>query len=403
MNVMIVGANFENKGAQSMLFITIDEIKKRLPTAEVYYAGVESFDMSRYAFKRVFYSESAKKIALYNSNAEKLKCFAKDCVKLLLLKKNNLWKYNDLKNLIGQIDLMIDISGFNLGKKWSADIQQSYLNNIKLAKKYGIPFIIMPQSFGPFDYPEDERYLLDEIADCLPYAQKIFAREEEGFNMLKSSFNLENVELSTDLVLQNREINLKNIFRDELSIDVPDIPCGSVAVVPNAQCWAHGDRNTVSGIYKSVIERLVEKGKKIYIFRHSNNDKDVCEEIYSDFSDNADVNLIDRDFSCLEYDAFVRKFDFIVCSRYHGTVHAYRNRIPCLILGWAIKYRELACHLGQEKYTFDITDNKTDVGAILSAADAIAVNYENDARIIESKLADIQKNNCFCILDNWNK
>lgn len=29
--ILIVGANFENKGAQSMLFITVDELKKRMP------------------------------------------------------------------------------------------------------------------------------------------------------------------------------------------------------------------------------------------------------------------------------------------------------------------------------------------------------------------------------------
>lgn len=34
--ILIVGANFENKGAQSMLFITVDEIKKRIPDGEVF-------------------------------------------------------------------------------------------------------------------------------------------------------------------------------------------------------------------------------------------------------------------------------------------------------------------------------------------------------------------------------
>ena len=37
---LIVGANIENKGAQSMLFITVDEIKKRIPDGEVFFFGV---------------------------------------------------------------------------------------------------------------------------------------------------------------------------------------------------------------------------------------------------------------------------------------------------------------------------------------------------------------------------
>lgn len=62
--VLVVGANFNNKGAQSMLFITADEIKKRNPKSDVYYAGCEVFDENKYAFHEVFYSEPAKSIAL---------------------------------------------------------------------------------------------------------------------------------------------------------------------------------------------------------------------------------------------------------------------------------------------------------------------------------------------------
>jgi hypothetical protein len=38
--------------------------------------------------------------------------------------------------LIKEINLIIDVSGFNIGKKWSVEIQESYLNNIRLAQKF---------------------------------------------------------------------------------------------------------------------------------------------------------------------------------------------------------------------------------------------------------------------------
>ena len=37
MKVLITGANFNNKGAQSMLFVTVDEIRKRIPDCEIYF------------------------------------------------------------------------------------------------------------------------------------------------------------------------------------------------------------------------------------------------------------------------------------------------------------------------------------------------------------------------------
>ena len=48
--VLIVGANFNNKGAQSMLFITVDELKRRVPDSEIYYAGCDVFDDKTYSF-----------------------------------------------------------------------------------------------------------------------------------------------------------------------------------------------------------------------------------------------------------------------------------------------------------------------------------------------------------------
>ena len=51
-----------------------------------------------------------------------------------------------------------------------------------------------------------------------------------------------------------------------------------------------------------------------------------------------------------DYYAQNRYFDFVICSRYHGCVHAYKNLIPGLILGSTIRYKELAKLMNQEKY-----------------------------------------------------
>ena len=36
-NILITGANFANKGAQAMLFVTISEARKRYPNANIFY------------------------------------------------------------------------------------------------------------------------------------------------------------------------------------------------------------------------------------------------------------------------------------------------------------------------------------------------------------------------------
>ncbi len=394
MKVLIIGANLVNKGAQSMLFVTVDEIKKRFPNALVYFADDTYSDVEPYTFTRVYYTQDTKYIAMYHSVALKTKHLVKDCIKTIVGRHSNLWTYKELEHIISGINLIVDISGFNLGKKWSAEIQESYLDNIRLAKKYNIPIILMPQSFGPFDYEPEKQYLIREMADLLPYATKIFAREQEGYQMLINTFQLSNVELSTDLVLQNKGVDLNNIFKSPQQITTPDIMHNSVGIIPNKQCFNRGNREKILEIYKAVIEKIADLDKEVYIFRHSSEDLDVCKEIYSLCSDKR-IHFLDNDFSCFEYDEFVKHFSFIVCSRYHGIVHAYRNCVPSVLLGWAIKYKELSELFGQARYSFDITDEKVKIDEIVSATGKMCENYKIESDTISQYLEPIQRKNCF--------
>lgn len=394
--VLIVGANFNNKGAQSMLFITVDELKKRVPDSVIYYAGCDVFDEKTYTFGELYYSDDARKIALdENATFLEAKCWVKDCVKFVIGRRNNLFRYNEVKDTIENIDLIIDVSGFNLGKKWSIEIQESYLNNIRLAKKYNIPIVMMPQSFGSFDYPKEKEFLLPEIGELLKYPNVIFAREKEGYDMLVEQFGLSNVRLSTDLVLQNNGVNVSNIYKKPLKkTDLPKVEFGSVAIIPNTQCFSNGDKDRNIQMYKEIVSYLIEKGKSVYIFRHSREDFPICKLIAEQFNDEK-VILLDNEFSCLEYDEFVKRFDFVICSRFHGIVHAYRNYIPCILLGWAIKYKELAANVGQEQFSFDITEDSFNAGQVKEAMDILLTEAAKEAEIIKKHISEIQKNNCF--------
>ena len=182
---------------------------------------------------------------------------------------------------------------------------------------------------------------------------------------------------------------------------IPEIDSNdSVGVVPNIQCFNHGDKDKNIQMYKDIISHLVEKEKKVYIFRHSREDFSICKLIAEQFH-NAKVVLLDNEFSCLEYDEFVKKFDFVICSRFHGCVHAYRNYIPCILLGWAIKYQELAENVGQEQYAFDITSNDFSSDKVIAAADYLIAHLNKESGIIKEHVVEIQKYNCFDQIEEW--
>lgn len=398
---IIVGANFTNKGAQSMLFITVDEIKKRFPDSEIYFTGSSNFPEQQFTFKQIYDTAETRQIAL--GGAKVLPCcvkmFVKDLVKTFLGRKNNVWCALDLHKVIPTADAIIDVSGFAIGEKWEADIQERYLDYIRLAKKYNIPMYIMPQSFGPFQYSNDKKYLLDDIGELLKYPTIIYAREKEGEKLLKDAFHLSNVKSSFDLVLQNTGVDLSNIYTNEHVIDIPAIigeRC--VAIIPNAQCFVHGDSDKNYGIYESLIRMLLAQDRNVYIIRHSNDDVDVCRKLKEKYSGDEKVKLLNEEYDCIDFDELVKRFEFVICSRYHGIVHAYRNGIPCVALGWAIKYKELACKVNQEKYAIDITSPEVGEEYVCKVVEDMMEKYKENGCIISEAMNEIRMHNCFDIL-----
>ena len=340
--VLITGANMENKGAQSMLFVAVDELKKRYKDVQVYFAySSGNFDEEKYNFKGVYYTGVTKKIALgQNGFYNYMKRSVKDCAKWILGKRTALWKAKELKTLMSKMDMIIDVSGFQLGDKWDITTNQEFLNNIRLAKKYNIPIYLMPQSFGPFHYKD--KSILKDIEEELKYPEIIFAREIQGKDMLEKEFGLTNVRLYSDMVLQNTGIDPKNIYKKDVKLNYTKITGrGNVGIVPNTKCLKHGDQDKIYGLYMKLMDTILAKGKKIYLFTHSSEDKIMCEYLKNQYKDNDNVVLITEEMTCLEYDEFVNQLDFQIGSRFHGLVHAFRNDVPCIALGWAVKYDEL--------------------------------------------------------------
>jgi len=404
LSFLIVGANFANKGAQSMLFVTTNEIRKRFPEATVYFASSSRPDKTKYYFQFVNYCKDAKSIALdRNKYRIKITTFIKDGIRIVLGKKPRLQEICEFSKVIKEIDLIVDISGYILGSKWNNEAHEFYLDNLRIAKKFNIPIVLFPQSFGPFDYPPERQYLVDEMKELLPLAKVIFAREKEGYEALTKVLGLNNIMLSTDLVLQNSGIEYKDIIEGDLRFNLPKIKENSVAVIPNKQCVAHGKREDVLKTYSEIIRTINGQGKDVYILRHSIEDLEICKEIYTEFSTTPKIHLIENDFSCFEYDKLIKCFDFAVCSRYHGIVHAYRNGIPCILIGWAVKYLDLAEKMDQSLFAFDITCKTFNFAKMRESVILMCQTHEIQSSIIKQNVSDIQKDNCFEVMSELLK
>ena len=380
--VLIIGANFVNKGAQSMLFTTISAIRQKYPNTRIIFGHSKNTSVldENFNFEEAYFNSS--EIDISNGAAKPL---------------NNSKNSTKMLNLIENVDFMIDISGFSLGKKWGIGSARRYMNNIALAKLYDIPIILMPQSFGSFDFGNHQAEIDDLMTKYMPYPVRIFAREHEGFDYLLNDYKLPNVKWHPDLVLCSQQLDLHDIYKKVPVFSVPKIEEENcVAVIPNIRSFDHGQPMQTLQIFYEVVKFLLNENKRIYLMRHSFEDIVPCRWIKALFPEDSRVVLWENDFSCFEYDEVCKQFEFLVVGRFHGIVHAYRNNIPCILLGWAIKYRELAQLMYQNQYIFDITTPNFEIKQVLEAIRDMKINLKFNKNILKERLSQIQAmNTCF--------
>ena len=388
--ILITGGELENKGAQSMTYIVVDELHKRFPNHKVVLHS--PFDVNK---SQEFKSNFKFDISVIGDVIPVLgKMHLKQRL-YYLLKGYDKEAYSKTKKFFEEVDMLIDISGYGLGSDWNDYEVENYLYRILCAKYFGIKVYLMPQSFGPFDYSGVRALKMNrKIKRALEYVDVICAREKHGYDILTKQFGLKNVKKSYDLVLNNKSVDLGNVFNDIPELNVPDIKPNSVAIIPNQQNSKFGNEEELLKLYKEIIEELISRDKNVYILRHSKMDLPLCKKI-SELSNR--VILLEDEFNCIEFNAFVNKFDFVIASRFHSVVHSYKSAVPCVTLGWAIKYQELHDIFGQNAFVFDVKNN-LDKDAILKAIDYMDNNFRSESEKIATGLKDVQKENIFDIL-----
>lgn len=403
-NVLITGANFANKGAQAMLFTTVSEIRSRCPHANIYYTTREHFSVSKrfrftaldkYTFLNAFERKAGKKksfMFFLEATKQALRSF---------LKRNCGALYSDYQYipLIDNLDLIFDVSGYNLSSAFSIDANEYYLKIIVCAHKCNIPIILLPQSFGPFDYGETRSPYIQNMRKILQYPLLIFAREKSGYELLSKKCKLKNTMLSNDLVLQNKAIHWDFICEAETMphVDLKIASANNIAIIPNTKILDKCAHIDMYSLYSGVITALLQSHKSVYLIYHSAEDYVICKNIKREFISESSVILMPQELNCYDYTNIITRFDYIIASRFHSIVHAFKQNIPCLGLGWADKYTELFESLGQQDYILDMR-NEITLENILTCLKSLDHNYMSEKRVIENRLKDLQRHNCFDLI-----
>lgn len=399
MKFLILGANFFNKGAQAMLFITVSELRTRFPGCEIYFLSSEKAEKG-YSFKW---------ISDYNGWE-----YAKggiNAVKTLL--RVPYWKIRGRKasykrvfafdKKMSEMDAFVDVSGYALSSQRGFVRSRNYIGQIMVAERKHIPYFIMPQSIGPFDYGKNQAKMQKLLTKYLPYPVIIYPRENDGYELLTKEYGLKNVRLSKDFVLQNKGVDNSLIYTSEKKAEIPVLDAGKkVAVIPNMRNFEFSEKAPLIKLYTEIIDKLRSLGNKVYLLRHSSEDIEACRLIYDALEDKKNVELLADDFDCIEFNGLVKQFDYVIGSRFHSIVHSMKNGVPAIVLGWAVKYHELLKLFSQERFMFDVR-NSLNADEIAAAIDDMDKNFAEESQKIKEALPACQTENCFEVISDYFK
>lgn len=387
---IITGIQMRNKGSQAMFLSLYYALKSIYPDSEVVGFSNKYDTSEQYSFKLLPYDDYTRKVFKYRLNEVP---FLTPVLTSLAgqWKKSDKWdgKIAEMEKALQEADAIFDASGYTLGSGWSMAGGGLLLQTIELAKRYGKPIVLMPQSFGPFDWDEEGgEEFLKQVKEDLSYCTKIFAREQEGYDCL-TVLGLDNVELSTDLVIREKFFpSASDIYapgeKREVSYPSPD----SVGFIINENVFRIGEPDAVLDLYAQMLDKLVDDGEKVCVLTTSTADIEPVEDVLKKTRNRDRVEVIRGEYSSPELIDIIARFKYVVASRYHSVVFAYRSGVPAIILGWASKYSDLAAHFQQQDYLFDIRE--PGVGRILDKIEQMSANHESESRRILECLEKMQ-------------
>lgn len=386
--ILVQGGNFLNKGAQSMSFITINILKKEFPDHEILFCSPLDYnrndiDINNYTF-RIIDNPLDKDASLLENILRKI------------LKKNSRTKTKEEKlfkeEVLNNTDYVFDISGYTLSSQFGVATSLKYLRRQKKAQKYNMKSYILPQSLGPFDYGVGISWIMrSRVKKILSEVDHIFVRENDGYKQLTRELKLNNVTKSLDLVLLNREtIDFSNIYISKPEEKRYSIKNSSVAIIPNMKNFKHGNKEEIVEAYVETINEMLLNNKNVYLIRHSFEDIEACKLIKERFPNDEKVQLLTDDLTPNEFENLIKQFDFAIASRFHSIIHAYKVNVPCLLLGWATKYHELASSFDQEEFVFDVRD-RINGNKLTELAKQLDANLTNQRELIQKTQEELNK------------
>ena len=240
----------------------------------------------------------------------------------------------------------------------------------KLAMDYGIPLILLPQTYGPF---EDDDYI-QEAKRYVNYASFAFARDKYSFDYLKQllgdSFDEYKHRQAVDVAFllptsPEKTLKEKNILpeitegKEILGLNIS----GLIYQNPTAAKDNYKISIDYNGLVKKIIQTLLdESDADIWLVPHVlaptghyESDSDACHHLKSCLPAalQTRVKVITGDYDQCDIKGLISYCSWFCGTRMHATIAALSNCIPTAGLAYSGKFHGVFASADQEDSVID--------------------------------------------------
>ncbi len=366
-NVLVIGANFSNKGAEAMIETVLEQLSKRYRvTLYMVCRDYESELAERAGFIPVFNNSSGFVMRYHDLRHQVLGKFKK----MFSLGKQDWFfplPFNKIDAMLKDIDAVIDVSGFAYADSWGKALITETLKLMRRCEQKMIPFYFMPQAWGGFEQPA----VAKAASQMLRKATGFYARDPQSRHHLAKLLNRPDTQIpiANDMVFTFEQMALApSVLRRQYTKQL------IIGISPNLRVYekleGEGEQNAYLKLLYRITEKLItEYDALIYLIPNElfpdgkahRDDRFLCEMIATYINDETRVYYNPSYASAVQIKALIGQVDILVSSRFHALIFGFLQAKPSLAISWSHKYKELFRIFRQEEFVLESDDLVFDV------------------------------------------
>lgn len=246
----------------------------------------------------------------------------------------NVKSFLTLKKILKKVDLAVDVTSGDSFADIYGDGRFLATTKIKeVVEKAGIPLILGPQTYGPFDKKENELY----AAKIIKNAYKVITRDCFSAEYVKNITG-EDIPVTTDLAFQLPYIK-NRIVSDKINIGINI----SGLLVKQSVETGFVSKNNLKTDYDEYINLLLQKLTEdnkydIYLISHVEEDYIACLQFNKKYPTTKLVNTFNNP---MDAKSFISGMDIFIGARMHATIGAFTSGVVTIPTAYSRKFETM--------------------------------------------------------------